>query len=127
LVEDNPDVLSAFRKTLVKHGYRVREATSGDDALEAFQDDPDIDLVLTDIVMPGELQGTTLAKALRKLRPDLPIVFMSGNTSEVTAQGDGILPQDIRLTKPVLREALLRAVTEALSLGVRDSANSKEK
>ncbi len=122
LVEDNADVLSAFRRILLKQQYNVLVANSGDEALKTFQGEPNIDLVLTDIVMPGDLQGTTLAKALRELRPDLPVVFMSGNASEATAREDGIRPQDIRLMKPVLRDDLLRAVTEALSL--RDG-NSK--
>ncbi|SFS50011.1 PAS domain S-box-containing protein [Sulfitobacter marinus] len=116
LVEDNVDVLTAIRTTLTKLGYRVIQATSGDAAFKIFTSEPKIDLLLTDIVMPGELQGTTLAKALRKLRPDLPVVFMSGYASEATVHGNGLRPEDIRLMKPVRREDLVRAVNKGLSM-----------
>ncbi len=115
VVEDNADVLNAIRKTLVKYGYRVIEALSGDEALEIYQKQPKIDLVLTDIVMPGELQGTSLAQALRELSPGLPIILMSGNTEENIIPNDKRRPGEMRLIKPVIREDLLRAVSEALS------------
>jgi len=69
---------------------------------------------LTDIVLPGELQGTTLATALRELRPDLPVVFMSGYAREATVHVNGLHPQDIRLMKPVQREDLLSALDQVL-------------
>lgn len=115
LVEDNLDVLAAIKSTLTKLGYHVIQATTGDEAFEIFPNEPKIDLLLTDIVMPGELQGTTLAKALRKLRPDLPVVFMSGYASEATVHGNGLRPEDTRLMKPVRREDLVRAVNKGLS------------
>lgn len=115
LVEDNPEVLAAIQATLSKLGYRVVQATSGDEAYEVFAGETGIDLLLTDIVMPGELQGTALAKALRKLRPDLPVVFMSGYATQATVHGNGLRPEDSRLMKPVRREDLIRAVNKALS------------
>ena len=117
LVEDNAEVLKAIRATLLKTGYKVLSAISGDAAREVFEEEPGIDLLLTDIVMPGELQGTTLATALRELRPDLPVVFMSGYAREATVHGNGLRPQDIRLMKPVRREDLLRALDKALLRG----------
>ncbi len=89
-------------------------AVSGDAARKVFEQEPGIDLLLTDIVMPGELQGTTLAKTLRALRPDLPVIFMSGYASEATVHGNGLRPQDIRLMKPIRRKDLFRAVDKAL-------------
>ncbi|MGB5559635.1 MAG: ATP-binding protein [Paracoccaceae bacterium] len=115
LVEDNTEVLAALRKTLVNTGYRVLDAASGDEALRVFETETSIDLLLTDIVMPGDLQGTTLAKTLRGMRPDLPVVFMSGYASEATVHGNGLHPEDIRLMKPVRREDLLRSLDRALS------------
>jgi signal transduction histidine kinase/CheY-like chemotaxis protein len=126
LVEDNAQVLDAICTALQKTGYRVLTAISGDSAREIFEVEPGIDLLVTDIVMPGELQGTTLAKALRNLRPDLPVVFMSGYASEATVHGNGLRAQDIRLMKPVRREDLLRAVDKALRHAAR-TAESVEK
>jgi CheY-like chemotaxis protein len=117
LVEDNAEVLKAIRTTLLKSGYRVLSAMSGDAAMKIFNDEPVIDLLLTDIVMPGELQGTTLARATRDLRPDLPVIFMSGYAREATVHGNGLRPEDIRLMKPVRREELLSAISKALLRG----------
>lgn len=115
LVEDNLEVLSAFKATLTKSGYRVISADSGDQALEIFKASPVVDLLLTDIVMPGAVQGTDLAQEIRELQPDLPVIFMSGYSSEPTVQGDDPHPNDIRLMKPVRRKILLRSISKALS------------
>ena len=125
LVEDNIEVLSAMRKVLVKAGFRIVEAASGDKALQIFSEHSDIDLLLTDIVMPGELQGTTLAKALRGLNPELPVAFMSGYASEATVHGNGLRPEDIRLMKPVRRDDLLNAVRQALATEARPLTEDK--
>ncbi len=117
LVEDNIDVRTIIRAALVKAGYRVLDAVNGDQGRLVFEQHPNIDLLVTDIVMPGELQGTTLARMLRSQRPDLPVVFMSGYASEATVHGNGLLPQDIRLMKPIRRDDLLRAVNRALAPG----------
>jgi CheY-like chemotaxis protein len=117
LVEDNAEVLKAIRTTLLKSGYRVLSAASGDAAMKIFNDEPVIDLLLTDIVMPGKMQGTTLARALRDLRPNLPVIFMSGYAREATVHGNGLHPEDIRLMKPVRREELLSAISKALLSG----------
>ncbi len=114
VVEDNEGVLEVLRTMLLGEGYRVLSAVSGDHALEVFEAEPDIALVLTDIVMPGQLQGTQLAKELRARRPDLPVIFMSGYASEATVHGNGLRPEDVRLMKPVRRVELLAAVDRSL-------------
>ena len=115
LVEDNADVLDVFQTTLTQNGYRVIQAGSGDEALNIFKENTDISLLLTDIVMPGDLQGIALAKELRQIRPDLPVIFMSGYSTETTVHGNGLRADEIHLMKPVRREDLLRAVNKALS------------
>ncbi len=115
VAEDEPDVLAMLTTTLSQAGYHVRKAKSGDEALRAFQWEPTFDVVLTDIVMPGTLQGTTLAKELRKLRPELQVVFMTGYASEAAFHGNGVREEDIRLMKPVRRNDLIRAVERAMS------------
>lgn len=114
LVEDNIAVLTLIQTVLVKAGYEVLVAETGDDGRIIFDQNPDIDLLITDIVMPGELQGTALASEIRALRSDVPVIFMSGYSSEATVQGNGLRPQDIHLMKAVQREDLLRAVNYAL-------------
>lgn len=115
LVEDDNQLLSTLRKTLSGAGYKVVVAMSGDAALETFREDPDFDLVVTDIVMPGVLQGPALAKEIRALRPEMRFIFLSGYASEATVHGNGLRPTDLRLMKPVSRPDLLRAVETMLS------------
>ncbi|MCL4144857.1 UNVERIFIED_CONTAM: hypothetical protein GTU68_041023 [Idotea baltica] len=100
---------------LMKAGYYVVDAVSGDEAFEKFKENPSVDLLLTDIVMPGELQGTTLSRRMREINPDLRVVFMSGYAAEATVHGNGLGPKDIRLMKPFGRSDLLRVINRVLS------------
>ncbi len=114
LVEDQPDVLAALRHALERGGYDVVVAESGDAALDIFELDPAFDIVVTDIVMPGQLQGPGLVKALRAIRSELPAIFMSGYAEEATVHGNGLRPTDIRLMKPVQRRDFFAALERAL-------------
>lgn len=114
VAEDEAEVRHVLEATLEGAGYVVTGSSSGDEALAIFEADPTYDLLLTDIVMPGELQGTQLAKAIRQRWTDLPIIFMSGYASEATVHGNGLRADDIRLMKPVQRADLLEALAKAL-------------
>ncbi|MGR3620913.1 ATP-binding protein [Pseudophaeobacter sp.] len=114
LAEDDEDVLSVLVKTLERDGYAVTAARSGDAAKAIFEADPHFDLLITDIVMPGGLQGTTLSSELRRMVPELPVIFMSGYASEATVHGNGLRREDIRLMKPVRRGDLQAAIKESL-------------
>ncbi|AML51886.1 hybrid sensor histidine kinase/response regulator [Falsihalocynthiibacter arcticus] len=115
LAEDEIEVLLILKRILVNAGYSVTTAATGDKALEIFNADPRFDLLLTDIVMPGSLQGPALAKAIRLIDPNFPCIFLSGYASEATVHGNGLKPTDIRLMKPVSRQELLTAVSKTLS------------
>jgi CheY-like chemotaxis protein len=114
VAEDESAVLEVLETVLVTAGYDVVSAPTGDVAKALFEADPTFDLLVTDIVMPGSLQGTGLSKALRAVNADLPVVFMSGYAAEATVHGNGLRPEDIRLMKPVKRSDLLCAVAKAL-------------
>lgn len=82
LVDDDIDVRKITRRLLTRLGYRVIEAESGEEALKIFRDDPSaINFVATDVVMPS-MSGQELARKLRLLRSDLPVLFMSGFSPE---------------------------------------------
>jgi PAS domain S-box-containing protein len=115
LAEDEAAVRETLVRTLELSGYQVMATATGDAAFAAFEADPTFDLLLTDIVMPGKLQGTDLAKSLRERWPALPIIFMSGYANEATVHGNGLRPEDIRMMKPVQRVDLLTAVRKVLS------------
>lgn len=114
VVEDEEGVLDVLAIALTKAGYQVTVAHSGDQAMQIWGNGGRFDLLVTDIVMPGKLQGTQLARALRELDPELPVVFMSGYASEATVHGNGLRPEDIRLMKPVRLADLLASVEKAL-------------
>lgn len=116
IAEDKLEVMAVLEKTLVMAGYDVTTAITGDIAFAVFKADPSFDAVLTDIVMPGRLQGPEFARECRLLRPDVPFIFLSGYASEATVHGNGLLPEDIRLMKPVSRHDLLSAVEKCLKV-----------
>ena len=114
VVEDEEAVLDLLVTVLTRAGHLVTPARSGDEALKIWDEDPSFDIVVTDIVMPGSLQGTDLARALREGNKDLPVVFLSGYASEATVYENRLRQEDIRLMKPVTRNDLLVAVEKAL-------------
>jgi CheY-like chemotaxis protein len=77
LVEDNPEVAAVSESLLEQLGYTVRRAPNAEAALREIEHDG-IDLVFSDIVMPGTMDGLSLARRMRELRPDLPILLATG-------------------------------------------------
>ena len=121
LVEDDEGVRSVARRLLRDHGYTVLDAPRGDEALavEAQYSGP-IDLLLTDVVMPG-LSGKDLADHLTARRPSLKVVYMSGYT-ETAVTHRGVLLEGVSFVhKPFTRDALLVKVREVLDGDRRSS------
>lgn len=112
VVDDDPTLRRVARKLLEKLGYRVREAASGEQALQIYaQHQEEIDLVLLDVLMPG-LNGLMTMERLRALNPQVRILLVSGigDTSEEN------LPQGVEfLTKPFPLGLLSQKVAAALS------------
>lgn len=115
LVEDEEMVRVVARRILMKHGYRVLEAANGREALERWSESAEeIDLVLTDVVMPEGFSGHDLAMRLREDRVDLKIIYLSGYTAEIF-RGTGALPEDTAfLGKPYRTEELLGTLRAVL-------------
>ena len=111
LVEDDVDVADMVGDMLRELGHTVRRADAAEPALELLRRSPDIDLVLTDLVMPGGLSGVDLARAATDIRPDLPIILSSGYTGDALASADSA-PWPL-LRKPYTTEALSRAIHAA--------------
>ena len=118
VVEDEEAVLDLLVTVLTRAGYLVTPARSGDEAMKIWDEDQHFDILVTDIVMPGGLQGTHLARVLRERNTDLPVVFLSGYASEATVHGNGLRQEDIRLMKPVGRNELIAAVEKALGAAI---------
>ena len=114
VAEDQEDVLNIIAQFLEAQGHHVTKTASGDEAAQRYVEVGPVDLLITDIVMPGDKQGPSLARHLRSFDQDLPVVFLSGYTNEVPLTGDGLRKEDIHLMKPITRERLIEAVNDAL-------------
>ena len=114
LVEDDPGILELGRTMLTSLGYQVLSAITPAQALEkAKQSQTNIDLLLTDVIMP-EMNGTLLAEELLRRRPDIRVVYMSGYTADTIAQ-HGVFREEIHfLQKPFDLKALSIKIREAL-------------
>ena len=107
LVEDEPNVRRVVRQQLIDLGYPVIEAENGAQALEMIGQIPDIAILVSDIIMPGGVNGRQLAEQVLAQRPHMRIVLMSGYTDEDEAAGGNELPV---LAKPFIRQDLSRAL-----------------
>jgi two-component system NtrC family sensor kinase len=107
LVEDNEEVAEVTRELLEDIGCRVEHVRTAQQALDMLTAAHEIDLVVTDIIMPGEMNGLDLARALRQRFPKLPVLLTTGYSTaarQATSEGFIILP------KPYQRKALENAV-----------------
>ncbi len=116
VAEDEGDVAKVIDAILTNAGYATHVERTGDAAKTAFVADPTFDLLLTDIVMPGRLQGFELAEELRRINPSLPVVIMSGH-SEPAGSEIAHKYGNFRLVKPMLGKDLIAAMSEALGMG----------
>jgi signal transduction histidine kinase/CHASE3 domain sensor protein/CheY-like chemotaxis protein len=118
VVEDEAGVREVTVAMLTDLGYRVLEAADGDEGLRVFAANADeIDLVLTDVVLPGKLRGRDLAERIVALRPGVRLVYMSGYT-ENSIVHNGRLDDGVQLiSKPFQRDQLARKLAETLRAG----------
>lgn len=116
LVEDADWVRKLARQVLERAGYRVVEASGADEAIRIIQtsrNGASIDLVLTDVIMPG-MSGNDMSKQLLSMRPGLPVLYMSGYTDDTIVQ-HGVLEPGINfIQKPFSPDALALKVREVL-------------
>ena len=103
IVDDEEDLLEVAVIYLVEMGFRALQAKDGASALEALAQRSDIVLMVTDIVMPGGMNGVELVKKARALRPDLKIVYSSGFPAEALAERSLPLVDGPLLRKPYQR------------------------
>src|SRR5215212_1626368 len=114
VVDDEPEVRSIAVRTLTAAGYAVVEAADGLEAWTLFHREPSrYALLLADVVMP-RVPGTELAARVHSVRPELPVLLMTGYTpADLLARGLEATHGDL-VTKPFSSESLLEAVWKAL-------------
>jgi two-component system cell cycle sensor histidine kinase/response regulator CckA len=113
LVEDEDVVRDLVARTLRQHGYDVLEARDGAEALELVESCSELELILTDLVMP-RMSGYELAERLRSTRPETCVVFISGYASDRVAAGRSLPNDAVVVEKPFTPSHLLQRVDEAL-------------
>jgi two-component system, cell cycle sensor histidine kinase and response regulator CckA len=114
LVEDDPVLREFVREVLTQHQYRVVEAASGAEALENWDRvKEEVDLLLTDLVMPNGVSGWELANQLRRRRADLKVIFSSGYSEEIIGS-DFDLERAWFLPKPYNPQQLTQLVRRCL-------------
>jgi two-component system cell cycle sensor histidine kinase/response regulator CckA len=115
VVEDEPSLQKLVARVLEDLGYRVFVAGTGAEALQlARQQGPALDLLLTDVVLPGDMQGNVLARDLLAMLPDLAVLYMSGYTRDAIVHAGRLDVGVDFLEKPFTPEALGNAVREVL-------------
>ncbi|MEH3100540.1 histidine kinase famiy protein [Sphingomonas adhaesiva] len=117
VVEDNDEVLAIAREILESAGYRVSTAISGDEGLrffEATHAHDRIDLLFTDLVMPGGMNGLMLADAVTERDPAVSVLMTTGYNEELVINGPRARTTDV-LSKPYRRSELLDRISQALN------------
>jgi PAS domain S-box-containing protein len=110
VAEDDPDVQATVVDTLSTLGYRVLKADDGESALVILRSGMPIDMLFTDVVMPGPVRSVELARQARMLIPDIAVLFTSGYTQEAIMHG-GRLDEGVELlSKPYRRIDLARKI-----------------
>jgi CheY-like chemotaxis protein len=112
VVDDDPDVLTLTSDLLSADGYRVLQASDGNGALAIFERETEIRLIVTDVVMPG-MNGLELAQRVKRHRPDMPILYVSGYPKDVIWDDRAIHGK--LLSKPWRPGDLMREIKAALA------------
>ena len=115
VVDDEPGILDIVRRVLERANYAVIPSRSGDDAWDILERNrPSIDLVLTDIVMPGPIDGIVLANKIRQKYQNLSVLFMTGSLPERDNFATGMSRDRRLLRKPFSPRGLLEFIDSHL-------------
>ncbi|GIZ50497.1 ATP-binding protein [Noviherbaspirillum aridicola] len=114
LVEDEPQLRSLLREMLFELGCRVTEADSGEAALAALEEGARVDLLVSDVGLPGRIDGWKLLSQARALRPQLQALLISGYGDAAMQAGRAPGPAPALLGKPFALQAFAARVTELL-------------
>ena len=114
MVEDNAEVLEFGATVLEEAGYAVITAVTADEAMERLRQGLKVDLLFTDIVMPGALDGMALAQAVGEMMPDALILLTTGWADRMAEPSEGRLPLPL-IGKPYRAADLIKRVEGLLA------------
>jgi CheY-like chemotaxis protein len=112
VVEDSPEVMDVVQLSLIDAGYRVAPALDGPEAIEILTSGARVDLLFSDVTIPGGMTGIEVARRAQQLRPGLPVLLTTGYAAETLSDNR---EQFEVLAKPYKRGELLARVAEALA------------
>lgn len=115
VVEDDEEVRNTVVELLTELGYHVLKARDAQSGLAIIESGMPIDVLFTDVVMPGPLRSPELARQARERLPDIAVLFTSGYTANAIVHGGRIDPDVELLSKPYTREALARKLRRVLA------------
>ncbi len=115
VVEDEKLILNSLETMLSGAGYQVLTASSGDQAWKLLSQDSNVDLVLSDVVMPGKLQGADLARNIQRANLYVPVILMSGYTFSSGEEKKMEVVSQL-LHKPIRKNELIDAIEKALGM-----------
>ena len=112
IVEDEVLIRMSSAATLEDAGFRILEAGSSAEALQILAANKDIDILMTDVRLPGEMDGLDLVALVHRVHPDIRAIVVSGNTSAEDASNAGAIGF---LPKPYMAHSLVCAVNELIA------------
>ncbi len=115
VVDDEPTVRMLVTEVLEDLGYTAIEAADGAAGLQVLQSDARIDLLVTDVGLPGGMNGRQVADAARVTRPDLKVLFITGYAENAVLSHGHLDPGMHVLTKPFTMESLARRIRDLIS------------
>ena len=122
VVEDDQEVRDTAVALLADLGYRVLRAPDAAAGLAVIESGVTVDLLFTDVVMPGALRSADMARKAQELLPGLPVLYTSGYTENAIVHGGRLDPGVELLAKPYTREALARKIRQLLAAAPRGSS-----
>lgn len=117
VVEDEILIAEMVRETLIEYGYAVHAVSNAADALLYLSGNQPVDVMFTDINLPGDVDGAVLAQRARAMRPDLPVVFASGRWALLETLRT--FPNSVILQKPYSLTRACEAVASLLEPAAR--------
>ena len=115
VVEDDATVRLAFCEYLAQEGYTVLQAATGSGAVEIISENPEIELVFTDLAMPGNMDGLDLVDWLLKHRPGLPVIVTSGVWGRVNTMQEYSRHQALSyFVKPYQYDAVAQKIRQVI-------------
>ena len=121
LADDDDTVRIMAQHLLTDLGYEVVVAASGAEALDILSRDESIDVLFTDVIMPGGMDGGEVAEQAKLIRPDIKILFTSGYFADALVKKGNITPESRVLVKPYQRRDLAKMMNIVLAEEVRES------